>query len=75
MIGETSTTDSHDERIIVLLGEKYYRSDLAAQMMQMHTNTLLQKGRQGKIKRFRHKHAYWFKEVWMKAYLDKESQV
>lgn len=66
--------NSRDERIIVLLGEKYYRSDLAAEMMKMHRNTLLQKAREGKIRKYRHNHAVWFTEAWMRAYMDRESR-
>lgn len=60
-------------RIITLLGVKYYRSDLAATMLNMHKNTLLRKAKEGKIRSFHHKHAVWFTEIWMRMYMDKES--
>lgn len=69
-----SNQPQEDERIIVLLGEKYYRSDLAAEMMKMHRNTLLQKAREGKIRKYRRNHAVWFTEAWMRAYMDRESR-
>ena len=68
------TETKTDERIVVLLGVKYYRSDLAAEMLGMHKNTLLEKARKGLIRKFRHKHAVWFTELWMKLYMDKESR-
>lgn len=65
---------SEDGRVIEILGVKYYRSDLAAEMMKMHRNTLLEKARQGKIRKYRHNHAVWFTEAWMRAYMDRESR-
>ena len=72
MIGE-NIVNGDDSRIMTLLGKKYYRSDLAAEILKMHKNTLLQKARQGKIKKFRHKHSVWFMEEWLMAYLYIES--
>ena len=63
-----------DERIMTLLGTKYYRSDLAAEMMLMHKNTLLEKARQGKIRKYYHRHAVWFTETWMRMYLETEGK-
>ena len=61
----TNVTEGNDGRIITILGIKYYRSDLAAEMMHMHKNTLLEKARQGKIRKYHHNHAVWFRESWM----------
>ena len=61
-------------RVIELFGERYYRSDLAAQMVKMHRNTLLAKAREGKIRKYRHAHAVWFTEDMLKEYLIKESR-
>ncbi len=63
-----------DERVKVFFGEKYYRSDLAAEMLGMHKNTLLEKARLGLIRKYRYKHAVWFTELWMKMYIDQESR-
>lgn len=72
MAGE-NIADSGNHRIMMLLGQKYYRSDLAAEILKMHRNTLLQKAREGKIKKFCHKRSVWFKEAWLTAYLEKAS--
>jgi hypothetical protein len=68
------TETTNDERTVELLGEKYYRSDLAAEMLGMHRNTLLEKARQGLIRKYRYKHAVWFTTLWMKMYIDQESR-
>lgn len=62
-----------EDKVITVMGEKFYRSDLAAEMLRMHKNTLLQKARQGKIKKFRHNRAVWFTKPWMMAYIARES--
>jgi len=68
------TDTKNDERTVVLLGVTYYRSDLAAEMLGMHRNTLLEKARLGLIRKYRYKHAVWFTALWMKMYIDKVSR-
>lgn len=72
MAGE-NIEESGNSRIMMLLGQKYYRSDLAAEILNMHKNTLLQKAREGKIKKFFHNRSVWFKEAWLIGYLEKAS--
>ena len=61
-------------RVIELFGKRYYRSDLAAELVKMHRNTLLAKAREGKIRKYRHAHAVWFTEEWLMEYIIKESR-
>lgn len=65
---------ARDDRVMVIMDVTYYRSDLAAEMLQMHKNTLLEKARNGEIRKYRHKHAIWFTEPWMRAYMDRKSR-
>ena len=62
-----------EKREMYLLGEKYIRSDLAAEMLGMHRNTLLHKAKEGKIRRFMQKRTVWFKEVWLREYIERSS--
>lgn len=57
-------------KIKVVLGIKYYRSDLAAEMLFMHRNTLLNKIKMGLIVGKRMGHAIWVTEESMKKYME-----
>lgn len=61
-----------DPRVMELFGETYIRSDLSAEMVDMHKNTLLQKAKDGKIRRYRHRRAIWFKEIWLREFVEME---
>lgn len=66
--------EENEETVMHLLNEKYFRSDIAAQMLNMHKNTLLEKAREGKIRSYHHKRWVWVKEAWIREYLERESR-